>query len=86
VSARSNWGGRACPGGANAGTYAPFNFNPYNIFQTPFKRMNIYSQANYEISDAVEIYGRGTVLQQLDRSPSLRHPGSIRRNSADQPE
>jgi outer membrane receptor protein involved in Fe transport len=36
-----------------------FNFNPYNIFQTPFKRFNIFAQANYEISDAVEVYSRG---------------------------
>ncbi len=39
--------------------YAAFNFNPFNIFQTPFKRYNIFAQANYEISDAVEIYTRG---------------------------
>jgi len=36
-----------------------FNFNPYNIFQTPFERFNIFAQANYEISDAVEVYSRG---------------------------
>ena len=51
--------GQACQGGSIAGNYAPFNFNPYNIFQTPFKRYNIFGQANYEISDAVEVYGRG---------------------------
>ena len=39
--------------------YAPFNFNPYNVFQTPFKRFNIFAQANYEVSDAVEVYTRG---------------------------
>jgi len=36
-----------------------FNFNPFNIFQTPFERFNIFGQANYEISDAVEVYTRG---------------------------
>lgn len=45
--------------GRAIGTFATFNFNPFNIFQTPFKRFNIYSQANYEVSDAVEVYGRG---------------------------
>ncbi len=44
--------------GQAVGTYAFFNFNPYNIFQTPFKRYNIFAQANYEISDAVEVYTR----------------------------
>jgi outer membrane receptor protein involved in Fe transport len=54
-----NWDGRPCPGGATANTYAPFNFNPYNIFQTPFTRYNIFGQAHYEVSDAVEVYARG---------------------------
>jgi len=39
--------------------YQGFNFNPYNIFQTPFKRFNMYGQANYEVSDTVEVYARG---------------------------
>ncbi|MBX9644418.1 MAG: TonB-dependent receptor [Novosphingobium sp.] len=60
------------PGGlANGGTrqvnalgqavpsFAFFNFNPYNIFQTPFKRYNIFAQANYQVSDSVEVYTRG---------------------------
>ncbi|MCL6699000.1 TonB-dependent receptor [Sphingomonas sp. NSE70-1] len=51
--------GQACRGGSIANNYAPFNFNPYNIFQTPFTRYNIFGQANYEVSDAVEVYGRG---------------------------
>lgn len=45
--------------GQAVGTFAFFNFNPYNIFQTPFERFNIFSQANYEVSDAVEVYTRG---------------------------
>lgn len=39
--------------------YSPFNFAPYNIFQTPFKRYNIYAQANYEVNDNLEVYTRG---------------------------
>ncbi len=38
--------------------FDPYNFNPWNIFQTPFKRFNIYAAGRYEISDAVEIYSR----------------------------
>jgi outer membrane receptor protein involved in Fe transport len=45
--------------GQAVGTFAFFNFNPYNIFQTPFKRYNIFAQANYEISDSIEVYTRG---------------------------
>ena len=39
--------------------YAPFNFNPYNIFQTPFERFNMFAQAKYDVSDAVQFYTRG---------------------------
>ena len=45
--------------GQAVGTFQTFNFNPYNIFQTPFKRFNMFGQANYQISDSVEIYTRG---------------------------
>ncbi|BAK64911.1 TonB-dependent receptor-like protein [Sphingobium sp. SYK-6] len=41
------------------GTYAPFNFAPDNIFQTPFERYNIYSAARYEVADGIEVYSRG---------------------------
>jgi outer membrane receptor protein involved in Fe transport len=39
--------------------FTPFNFNPYNVYQTPFERYNMYGAANYEVSDAVEVYTRG---------------------------
>ena len=39
--------------------FASFNFNPFNIFQTPFERYNMFSSARYEVSDAVEVYSRG---------------------------
>lgn len=39
--------------------FATFNFNPFNIFQVPFTRYNIYGAGRYEISDAVEVYTRG---------------------------
>lgn len=39
--------------------FSAFNFNPYNVYQVPFKRYNMYGAANYEVSDAVEVYTRG---------------------------
>jgi iron complex outermembrane recepter protein len=39
--------------------YAPFNFNPFNIYVTPFERFNIFAKARYEVSDKVEVYTRG---------------------------
>uniref|UniRef100_UPI00356397CE TonB-dependent receptor plug domain-containing protein n=1 Tax=Sandarakinorhabdus sp. TaxID=1916663 RepID=UPI00356397CE len=29
--------------------YQDFNFNPFNIFQTPFQRFNLFAKANYEV-------------------------------------
>ncbi len=42
----------------------PFNFNPFNIFQTPFERYNMYGSANYEISPAIEVYTQGVFSKQ----------------------
>ena len=36
-----------------------FNFNPYNIFQTPFQRFNIYGAGHYDVADNIEFYTRG---------------------------
>ena len=43
--------------------FALFNFNPYNIFQTPFERYNLFSSARYEVSDSVEVFSRGMFSQ-----------------------
>jgi iron complex outermembrane recepter protein len=39
--------------------YNFFNFNPFNVYATPFQRYNIYGSARYEVSDSVEVYTRG---------------------------
>ncbi|MEE4288158.1 MAG: TonB-dependent receptor [Erythrobacter sp.] len=49
--------------GVNAAA-GPFNFNPFNIFQTPFERFNMYGSANYEISPSVELYTQGVFSRQ----------------------
>jgi len=49
--------------GALVPVFASFNFNPYNIFQTPFERFNMFSSARYEVSDEVEVYARGLFSQ-----------------------
>jgi len=36
-----------------------FNFNPFNIFQTPFERFNIFGAGHYELADGIEFYTRG---------------------------
>lgn len=44
--------------GALLAPYQPFNYNPYNIFQTPFERYNAYAAAHYDVADDIEVYGR----------------------------
>jgi iron complex outermembrane recepter protein len=56
------------PDGLLTAPYNPFNFNPFNIFQTPFERFNIFSSARYEVSDAVEVYARGLYSKNTVRS------------------
>ncbi|MDR6789749.1 outer membrane receptor protein involved in Fe transport [Sphingomonas sp. BE138] len=40
-------------------TYSLFNFNPQNIFQTPFDRFNMFGAAHYEVAPGIEVYSRG---------------------------
>lgn len=46
--------------GANPGAFAPFNFNPYNLLQSPNEQWTATLLANYEFSDNLEFYGRGS--------------------------
>ncbi|TPG10795.1 TonB-dependent receptor [Sphingomonas oligophenolica] len=39
--------------------YSAFNFNPYNVFQVPFTRYNMYGAAHYDVADHVTVYARG---------------------------
>lgn len=41
-----------------------FNFNPFNIFQTPFERFNIFGTASYEITPGIQAYTRGLFSKQ----------------------
>jgi outer membrane receptor protein involved in Fe transport len=38
--------------------YAPYNFNPYNVFQVPYKRWNVYGAAHYNVTDGIQFYMR----------------------------
>ena len=48
------------PDGTGIGNfYQSFNFNPYNVFQVPFKRYNMYGAGHYDVADGITVYGRG---------------------------
>ena len=49
-------------------TYQLFNFNPYNIYQTPFQRYNMYGAAHYDVADSVELYTRGVFSKNTVRT------------------
>ena len=46
----------------------PFNFNPYNTFQTPFQRYNLFSSGHYDITDHLTVYARGLFSQNRVRT------------------
>ena len=39
--------------------YQAYNFNPFNVFQTPFKRYNMYAAGHFDITDNLTVYSRG---------------------------
>ncbi len=45
--------------GALRPTFALFNFNPFNVFQTPFERYSLYSTGRFEVADGIEAYAEG---------------------------
>jgi len=51
------------PNGTIVPFFQPFNFNPFNVFQTPFQRYNMYSAGHYDISDHLTVYARGLFSQ-----------------------
>ncbi|MEW4467565.1 TonB-dependent receptor [Parasphingorhabdus sp. JC815] len=40
-------------------TYNTFNFAPFNYFQTPLERFNVFGSARYEVTDNIEVYTKG---------------------------
>jgi iron complex outermembrane recepter protein len=63
--------------------YQGFNFNPYNIFQTPLKRISAFASANYEVADNVEVYTRALFSQ--NRIKSIIAPSGIFGNTLNIP-
>lgn len=56
--------------------YAPYNFNPLNIYQTPVERFSIFGKADFAVTDSITAYGqsmftKGTVNTQIAPSASF---------------
>lgn len=49
--------------GISAGIASPFNFNPFNLFQTPLEQFRIFGSANYELTEGVEAYSEALFTQ-----------------------
>lgn len=43
--------------------YQGFNFNPYNIFQTPLERKSLYGAARFDVTDGIQVYARAMFAQ-----------------------
>ncbi|HVM21895.1 MAG TPA: TonB-dependent receptor, partial [Sphingomicrobium sp.] len=39
--------------------YEGYNFAPWNVFQTPFLRYNLFGAGHYDITDGLTVYARG---------------------------
>lgn len=52
-------------GRLDLGQTTNFNFNPLNVYQTPLERYSIFAKANYEVSDAVEVYAQAQYVQSI---------------------
>ena len=64
-------------GGSLVPFYAPFNFNPQNIFQLPLEQYRIYGQANYEVGEGAEVYAEGLYTQSTNRT-TIASSGTFR--------
>jgi iron complex outermembrane receptor protein len=42
-----------------------FNFNPLNVYQTPLERYSLFSKANYEVTDRLEVYAQGMYVRNV---------------------
>lgn len=42
---------------------APFNFNPFNLFQTPLEQYRIYGAGRYELTDNIEAFSEAMFVQ-----------------------
>ena len=59
--------GLALPGGTL------FNFNPYNLYATPFERFNVFGAARYQVADDIEVYAQG--MYSKNRVETIAAPG-----------
>lgn len=51
-----------------------YNYAPVNYLQIPQERYNIYAGASYEISDSMEVYGRGVFTSNSTRTQLAATP------------
>lgn len=40
-----------------------FNFNPFNLFQTPLERFGLFGQATYKLTDDIELFSQAQFVQ-----------------------
>lgn len=62
---------------------AMFNFNPFNLFSTPFRRFNIFGAAHYRIMGDIEAYAQG--IYSKNRVTTIAAPSGTFNNALSVP-
>lgn len=47
------------------GTLSDYNFQPLNVFQTPLERYSLFTKANYQVTDRIEVYAQGMYVRSV---------------------
>jgi iron complex outermembrane receptor protein len=52
-------------GQLDIGQTTNYNFNPLNVYQTPLERYSLFTKANYQVHDNLEIYAQGMYVRSV---------------------
>ncbi|WP_435202951.1 TonB-dependent receptor domain-containing protein [Qipengyuania sp. 902] len=63
--------------------YAPFNFNPFNVYQTPLEQYRMFGSGRFEITDAIEVFAEGMFVQ--NTTSTIIAPSGTFRNVLETP-
>lgn len=52
-------------GSLDLGLTNNYNFNPLNVYQTPLERYSLFTKANYQVHDNLEVYAQGMYVRSV---------------------
>ena len=63
--------------------YAPFNFNPFNLYQLPLEQYRMFGTGRFEVSEGLEVFTEGLFVQST--TETIVAPTGTFRNVIDTP-